>query len=78
MNIPHSARDVIEFGEHFQRLLVTSEYAISKVLRRPLNKFIKGVIVNGFSRQIAERDLERIHKEALIKRARKTLAETVA
>ena len=48
------------------------------MFRRSLVKFVKGFIVNGYSRQIAERDLEVIHHDALIKRARKTLAETIA
>ena len=39
---------------------------------------MKGSIANGYSRQIAERDLEAIHQEAVVKRARKTLSGTVA
>ena len=39
---------------------------------------MKGLIANGYSRQIAKRDLEAIHKAAVVKRARKTLAGTVA
>ena len=47
-------------------------------MRRPLAQFVKDFIVNGFFRQITERDLEIIYKETVIKRARKSLLKTVA
>ena len=46
-------------------------------MRKPLARFVKGSIANDYSRQIAERDLEIIYKEAVVKRARKTLIDTV-
>ena len=78
MNTPHSAQDVIQFGQYFESLLETQAVTIPPLFRRPLAKFAKGSIANGYSRQIAERDLEAIHNDALAKRARKTLAGTVA
>ena len=75
---PHSAQDVIKYGQWFQDLLAKQAFVIPKGMRKPLAQFVKGSIANGFSRQIAERDLESIHKEAVVKRARKSLAGTVA
>lgn len=76
-NTPHSAQDVIKFGQWFQGLLREQAFVIPEGMRRPLARFVKGFIANEFSRQIAERDLEVIHNEAVVKRARKTLAGTV-
>lgn len=78
VNTPHTAQDVIKFGQYFESLLKTQGFIIPPLFREPLAKFAKGSIANGFSRQIAERDLEALHNEALVKRARKTLAGTVA
>ncbi|KAF6231822.1 hypothetical protein HO173_009905 [Letharia columbiana] len=52
----------------------------SKPLRfvDPDNRDYITSVANGYSRQIAERDIEAIHKEAVVKRARKTLSGTVA
>ena len=77
-NTPHTAQDLIKFGQYFERLLDEQRYIIPLMFRRPLAKFTKGSIANGFSRHIAERDLEMLHNEALTKRARKTIAGTVA
>ena len=78
VNTPHKAKDVIKFGQWFQDLLATQAFIIPEGMRRPLAQFVKGFIANGYSRQIVERDLEIIHKEAVVKRACKTLAGTVA
>lgn len=75
---PHSAQDVIKFGQWFESLLHEQGFVIPEGMRQPLARFVKGSIANGYSRQIAERDLEVIHKEAIVKRARKTLSGTVA
>ena len=74
----HSAQDVIKFGQWFQDLLAKQAFVIPQGMRKPLAQFVKGSIANSFSRSIAERDLENIHKEAVVKRARKSLAGTVA
>ena len=78
VNTPHKAKDVIEFGRWFQDLLATQAFIIPEGMRRLLAQFVKRSIANGFLRQIAKQDLEIIHKEAVVKRARKTLAGTVA
>lgn len=75
---PHSAQDVIKFGQWFESLLHEQAFVIPEGMRQPLARFVKGSIANGYSRQIAERDLEVIRKEAIVKRARKTLSGTVA
>ena len=75
---PHSAKDVIKYGEWFQELLAKQAFVIPEGMRKPLAQFVKGSIANGYSRQIAKQDLEAIHKAAVVKRARKTLAGTVA
>lgn len=77
-NTPHKAEDVIKYGQWFEGLLATQAFVIPEGMRQPLARFVKGSIANGYSRQIAERDLEAIHKEAVVKRARKTLSGTVA
>ena len=46
-------------------------------MRKLLARFIKGSLANRYSRQIIERDLKVIYKEAVIKRVRKLLIETV-
>ena len=38
---------------------------IPQGMRKPLALFVKSFIANGFSRSIAERDFENIHKEAV-------------
>ena len=75
---PHSAQDVIKYGEWFQELLAKQAFVIPEGMRKPLARFVKGLIANSYSRQIAEQDLEAIHKAAVVKRAHKTLARTVA
>ena len=78
INIPHFAQDIIQFSQYFESLLETQAFTIPSLFRRSLAKFAKGSIVNEYSRQIAERDLEAIHNDVLVKRARKILAETIA
>ena len=75
---PHSAKDVIKYGEWFQELLAKQAFVISEGMRKPLTQFVKGSIANRYSRQIAKQDLEAIHKAAVVKRACKALAGTVA
>ena len=77
-NTPHSGKDVIIYGQWLQRLLQTQAFVIPQGMQRPLARFVKGSLANAYSRQISERDLEAIHKEAVVKRARKSLAGTVA
>ena len=75
---PHTAENVIKYGQWFTGLLDTQSFVIPKLIQKNLRQFVKGSIANGYSRYIAERDFEAIHKEAVTKRARKTLAGTVA
>ena len=76
-NTPHSAKDVIIYGEWLQRLLQTQAFVIPQGMWKPLARFVKGSPANACSRQTSERDLEAIHKEAVVKRARKAFGKSL-